>query len=181
MPGSPHSPPRAGPVWTSPFRTLGARLPLAPLPQPACSGLARFPARRRPAGSSRLRLDAVVVPQARGCWARRFWAWGGRGACPGGLAESGSWQPEDAGRGAGSAPGGSRAQHRETCPSRTATRAGQKQGSRWADLSLGSSWPDWGCGSPGHPECQQVGAEAQDLTCGTEVPGTAVQGDSKGL
>lgn len=80
---------------------------------------------------------------------------GGQRRVPSGLAESRSWQPEDAGRGQ-AALREEAEPSTETCRSGTATTAGQKQASRWADLSLGSSWPDWGCGSPGHPECQQV-------------------------
>lgn len=67
-----------------------------------------------------------------------------RVGCP--SVDPGSRRTQDGGRG-GSTLGGSGAQHRETCL-RTAARAGQKQGSCWADLSLGGSRPDWGWGPP---------------------------------
>lgn len=128
-PGSPRTPPRARPRLALSLRTLGARLPLAPLPQRACSArrvsqLAASLALLRP-------LSAVVVPQVRWCWARRFWGSGCHRRVP--RCAGRVWILAD--EGAGSTLGGSRAQHREVCPSRAATRAGQKQGSCWADES----------------------------------------------
>lgn len=117
--------------------------PTTPAPAWHVSQLTTDP--RAPPGS------VFVVPQACWCWARRFWGWGGRGVCPGGLAESGSWQPEDAGWGQGRQHSGRKRSLAQGDVSKQDSRQGWTEagpvlgrlesGRQLAGLGVGPPWP----------------------------------------
>ena len=131
VPGSPHTPFHAGPCLglslQDPRCTLAPRTPSPPhLLRPG-----KFPSSPLTLGLLQGR-SVVVVPQACWCWARRFWGWGGRGVCPGGLPERGSWQPEDAGWGQGRQHSG-----RKRSPAQGDVSKDSRQGWTEAGLMLG--------------------------------------------
>lgn len=106
--------------------------PSAPAPAWRVSQLAASLALLQP-------LSAVVVPQVRWCWARRFWGSGCHRRVPRWAGRV--WILAD--EGAGSTLGGSGAQHREVCPSR-APPGQDRSRAHVGQTSLGGSWPDWG-------------------------------------